>query len=139
MDFNLLKIKEYKLWSLYLHESQSYLSHVYLLASRKTAIDFLDINEHEKEEFFYLAKKVKLVLKILFNSTMMNYASLGNRFTRLHVHFIPRYQDERIFYGHSFIDNRWGMNYAPYKKDFVVPELCLFKRKDRIKECVDKI
>ena len=134
MDYDFFKIKEYKLWTLYLHENQSYLGRMYLLANRKNATDFIDINEEERKEFFFAAKEVKSTLTILFEPDLMNYASLGNRFRRLHVHFIPRYKKERRVGDFSFVDTRWGMNYAPYNREFVASKECLMKIKSLIKK-----
>ena len=120
LDFQKLKIKEYKLWTLYLNEYQCYLGRVCLVAHRKDAKDFIEMTEDEREEFFSIAKKVNKVLKKLFEPDLMNYAALGNNFTHLHVHIIPRYENERIFNGITFKDTRWGSNYAPYDRKFLL-------------------
>lgn len=118
IDFEKLKIKEYKLWDLYLNEFQCYLGRVCLVAKREDAKDFIEMTEEEREEFFNIAKDVNRVLKKLFKPDLMNYAALGNNFSHLHVHIIPRYEKERIFSGIKFEDKRWGSNYAPYDRDF---------------------
>ncbi len=118
INYNDLKIKEYKLWTLYLNEYQCYLGRVCLVAKREDAKDFIDITEDEREEFFYIAKKVNIALKKLFEPDLMNYAALGNNYSHLHVHLIPRYEKERIFNGIKFEDKRWGLNYAPYDREF---------------------
>lgn len=118
INYENLKIKEYKLWTLYLNESQCYLGRVYLVANREDAMDFIETTIKEREEFFSIAKDINLALKKLFEPDLMNYASLGNIFKHLHVHFIPRYKNERIFNGKKFKDLRWGQNYEPYDRGF---------------------
>lgn len=121
IDYEQLKIKEYKLWTLYLNEYQCYLGRVFLVANRKDADDFIEMTQAEREEFFSIAKEVNRALKKLFEPDLMNYASLGNVFRHLHVHIIPRYEKERIFNGTTFKDKRWGSNYAPYDREFKLP------------------
>lgn len=118
IDFEQLKIREYKHWSLYLNEFQCYLGRVCLVAKRSDAIDFIEMTHNEREEFFAIAKEVNKALKKLFQPDLMNYAALGNNFNHLHVHLIPRYEKERTFNGISFVDKRWGSNYAPYDREF---------------------
>lgn len=118
INYEKLKIKEYKLWTLYLNEYQCYLGRVYLVANRKDAKDFIETTREEREEFFYIAEEVNIALKKLFEPDLMNYASLGNTFRHLHVHFIPRYKGERTFDGTKFEDTRWGLNYEPYDREF---------------------
>lgn len=130
INFEDLKIKEYKYWSLYLNEYQCYLGRVCLAAKRADAIDFIDMTREEREEFFSIAGKVKDALGKLFQPDLMNYASLGNNFNHLHVHLVPRYEKERIFNGITFVDKRWGSNYAPYDREFrlTMPQLNQIKQ-----------
>ena len=139
MDYNFFKIKEYKYWTLYLQENQCYLGRFYLLSKRIDAIDFIDMNYDERKDFFLIACKVKNVLHKLFRPDLMNYAALGNRFKRLHVHFIPRYKTKREFCNITFIDARWGMNYAPYDKSLFIPQQCLYGIKNLIKNTLSGI
>lgn len=128
-----LKIKEYKHWTVYLHDNQCYLGRVYIWSKRDGLVDLLDMTEEEQREFFDVGRKVKKAIAELFNPDLMNYASLGNVSTHLHMHVIPRYQSTRTFEGNTFIDERWGKNYAPYDKDFKIPEETLFRIRDAIK------
>ncbi len=50
----------------------------------------------------------------------MNYAAMSNVSPKIHVHCIPRYKEPRIFEGMTFVDTRWGKNYAPYDKLFII-------------------
>lgn len=118
MDFERLRIKDYKHWSLFLNEYQCYLGRVVLVAKRKDAVDFFEMTIAEREEFFLIGEKINRALKILFQPDLMNYASLGNSFRHLHIHFIPRYSTKRVFHNIEFVDARWGKNYEPYDRNF---------------------
>lgn len=102
IDYNELKIKEYKFWNLYLNEFQCYLGRVCLVAKRSDAKDFIEITLEERDEFFHIAKKFNDAIQKLFKPDLMNYAALGNNYNHLHVHLIPRYETERIFNGIKF-------------------------------------
>lgn len=133
MNYDNLLIKEYNYWNVYLHESQCYLGRVYIWAKRKEALDFFDMTKEEKEEYFKIGKELKEVFKKLFKPDLYNYATLANVTAHLHTHFIPRYASKREFAGLTFIDERWGKNYAPYNKDFKISEENLMKIKEAIK------
>jgi diadenosine tetraphosphate (Ap4A) HIT family hydrolase len=134
MDYEKLKIKSYKYWDLYLHENQCYLGRVFVqLKDEKGVEDFLDIQGQVREEFFQIGQHVKHALKTLFKPDKMNYAALSNTSPIIHVHIIPRYKDTREFNGMTFKDTRWGQNYAPYDRSFVIEESTLFKIRDALK------
>lgn len=130
MDFDKLKIKDYKYWELYLNDPHYYLGSVYLWAKRSDNVDFLDIIEEEKQEFFEIAKDVKRVLKDLFRVDKFNIVNLQNKINHLHVHIIPRYSSPRIFEGFTFVDENYGRMFYPYNEDIKIPEktlLCIIK------------
>lgn len=81
-----------------------------------------------------IGDKVKNALKSLFKPDKMNYAALSNTSEKIHVHLVPRYKTERIFDDVVFHDQRWGKNYAPYDRSFVLDESVLFNIRDAIKE-----
>lgn len=122
MEFDRLKIKEYKHWSVFLNENQCYLGRVALVAKRKDAVDFIEMTHAERDEFFVVGSEVNRALKKSFQPDHMNYASLGNSYRHLHVHFIPRYATKRVFHGIEFVDTRWGKNYEPYDRNFKVSD-----------------
>jgi len=132
---NSLKIKSYKHWDLYLHENQCYLGRTFVLLKEDEGVeDFLAIEGKTRDEFFQIGVEVKAVLNTLFKPDKMNYAALGNTSPAIHVHIVPRYKEEREFAGVSFKDTRWGQNYAPYDRSFVIEESVLFKIRDALKE-----
>jgi len=108
-----LKIKEYAHWSLFLNQDQGYLGRMCLVAKREDAVDFFEMTLDEREELFRAGTQIKAALEQLFQPDLMNYASLGNVYHHLHVHFIPRYRSSRSFAGNEFTDPRWGSPYDP--------------------------
>ena len=135
VDYEQLKIKSYKHWDLYLHENQCYLGRVFVLLKEDEVVeDFMAIEGEVRDEFFLIGGEVKAALKILFKPDKMNYAALSNTSPAIHVHIVPRYQDSREFAGIVFKDVRWGSNYAPYDKSFVLEESVLFEIRDALKE-----
>lgn len=135
IDYEQLKIKSYKYWEVYLHENQCYIGRVFVqLKDDQEVEDFLAIEGDVRDEFFQIGKDVKQALKVLFKPDKMNYAALSNVSSKIHVHIVPRYKDERTFNGKTFIDTRWGKNYAPYDRSFVLDNSMLYKIRDAIKE-----
>lgn len=134
VDYELLKIKSYKHWDLYLHENQCYLGRVFVLLKNEAGVeDFLAIEGEARDEFFQIGVDVKAGLKTLFQPDKMNYAALSNTSPAIHVHIVPRYQDAREFAGVVFKDTRWGSNYAPYDRSFELEESVLFQIRDALK------
>lgn len=137
MNYNLLKIKSYKHWEVYLHENQCYIGRVFVLLKEDEEVeDFLAIEGEIRDEFFLIGKEVKKALKTLFKPDKMNYAALSNTSEKIHVHIVPRYKEAREFSGMTFNDVRWGKNYAPYERSFVLDESILFKIRDALKEAL---
>lgn len=135
MDYELLKIKSYKHWDVYLHENQCYLGRVFvLLKDDKGVEDFLAIDGEVRDEFFQIGEDIKIALKTLFKPDKMNYAALSNVSHKIHVHFVPRYKEPREFAGMVFKDTRFGQNYAPYDRSFALEEDVLFKIRDVLKD-----
>lgn len=135
MDYDLLKIKSYKYWDVYLHENQCYLGRTFILLKSDEGVeDFLSIQGKARDEFFLIGQKIKTALNQLFKPDKMNYAALSNTSDKIHVHLIPRYKEKRIFNGVLFKDQRWGQNYAPYDRSFVIEEKLLFAIKNALKE-----
>ena len=67
----------------------------------------------------------------------MNYAALSNVSEKIHIHLIPRYKEAREFSGMMFNDARWGKNYAPYDRSFVIEQSILFKIRDALKDSLE--
>ena len=136
MDYERLLIEEYTHWEVYLNENQCYLGKCYIWAKRENVIDFFDMTDDEKEEYFEIGIKLKLALGKIFRPDLYNYATLANVSPHLHTHVIPRYSSPREFKGIVFTDKRWGQNYAPYDKEFKISEEILMQIKDSIKKAL---
>ena len=133
-EFQKFMIKEYGHWSVYLHKNQYFLGRVYIWAKREDAVDLMQMTAEEREELFDIGRAVNKALSELFQPDLMNYAALGNISTHLHLHVIPRYSSSRNFAGQTFVDERWGKNYAPYNYDFETHENVLAKIRDALKK-----
>ena len=133
MNYDQLKIKSYTHWDLFLHDNQCYLGRMFLfLKEDKNVTDFFDICGEVREEFFLAGHQIKTALNALFKPDKVNYAALSNVSPKIHVHFIPRYREERVFNTVSFKDLRWGKNYAPYDCTFILEESTIFEIRDAI-------
>lgn len=110
-----------------------YLGRVFLqLKDGKGIDDFMVIKGPAHDEFFAVGEQIKKVLKDLFQPDKINYAALSNVSPTIHVHIIPRYKTPRSFAGVTFTDARWGSNYAPYDRSFVIDEQVLYTIRDAI-------
>lgn len=134
MDYEKLKIKSYKHWDVYLHENQCYIGRVFILLKTEIFEDFLAVDGEVREEFFTIGEEIKSALKVLFKPDKMNYAALSNTSEKIHVHLVPRYKEPREFSGKVFHDTRWGKNYAPYDRTFVLDESTLFQIRDALQQ-----
>lgn len=126
-------------WTLYLHESQSYLGRTYLLSNYVSFSDLLDLPMHLKIKLLKNSLIVKKAIHFLFKPDKFNYAALGNVFPKLHFHIIPRYIGSRKFMGYTFTDLQWGKNYSPYNKNFILPIKNLMHIKLKIREKLNVI
>lgn len=136
-NYDDLKIMAFTYWDLYLSDNKSYLGRVYLVAKNGEGRDFSDLNAAELNELHQLSQKIKGVLGKLFQPDLINYASLGNVYKKLHVHFVPRYKNKRKFYDLEFIDKRWGMNYSPYDHHDRMEKACFLELKKTIRSMID--
>ena len=132
-----LKIKEYNHFGLFVHENQSYLGRSVAWLLRAGGMQRLSgLSDEEQQELFSVViPEYEKVIEKLWKPDHMNYAWLGNHFHEHaghgHMHLIPRYKTKRDFYGITFVDDRWGKNYAPCSI-LNPPETILFKIKESI-------
>jgi diadenosine tetraphosphate (Ap4A) HIT family hydrolase len=131
-DYERLRLKEFRHWRAYLHESQAYLGRLYLAAVRDDDVDFLQMTLKERQEFLDIGRRVKAALRGLFQPDRINYAALSNTWNHLHVHIIPRYQAPRVFDGITFTDPRPTGAPWPYDKEFRIPEATLLHIRDEL-------
>lgn len=132
-DFSKYKIKDYKHWSIFLHQNQGYLGRCVIWCNRDNALDLVDATPEEYQELFVVLKKLEATVKKAFQPNWLNYAFLGNETKHLHGHFIPRYAKPMKFEGVIFEDKLWGHN---YKTDhgFACPSKVVEKIRLKIKE-----
>jgi len=134
-SYDYLKVKEYTYWTLYVHNAQNYLGRCYIALNRQGALDpFRDTTRHEKEELETIILKVQRVLDKLYRPELYNYANFRNTWLHCHWHIIPRYKNPRFVEGYTFIDKNWGKNYAPYDRNFKIPDNLLKTIKENIKK-----
>ncbi len=113
-------IKQYRYWTLYVHDNQQYLGRVYVWCRRDSALDLMDATEEERLELFEILTQVKTSLLKTFKPDWFNYAFLGNETQHLHGHIVPRYSTKKEFMGHIFEDKEWGHNWRT-DKNFITP------------------
>lgn len=130
-----LKVKDYKYWSVLVHENQGYLGRTCVWCNREDALDLPDVTLEEREELFTILNELREVTKKVFNPDWFNYSFLGNGTRHLHGHFVPRYATEKEFEGVIFKDKRWGHNYKT-DHDFVTPPEVLEKVRVLLKEAL---
>lgn len=110
-DFSKYKIKDYKYWSIFLHQNQGYLGRCVIWCNRENALDLSDATPEEQQELFGVLKELGAAIKKAFQPDWLNYAFLGNETKHLHGHFIPRYAKSKEFDGVIFEDRLYGHIY----------------------------
>jgi len=127
-DFEKDKIKDYKYWTISIHQNQGYLGRCVVWCKRKDALDLTDATEEEQKELFLALRDLRNALIKVFQPDWFNYSFLGNETRHLHAHFVPRYAKPKVFEGIIFEDKLWGHNYKT-DHSFVTPEPILEKIK----------
>lgn len=110
-DFSKFLIKEYKHWSVYVHENQGYLGRCVVWCKRSNALDLADATPQEQSELFLVLRDLREAVEKVFEPDKLNYSFLGNETRHLHGHFIPRYSKPKTFMGVVFKDELYGHNY----------------------------
>lgn len=110
-DFSQNKVKDYNYWEVFVHENQSYLGRCVIWCKRNNALDLTDATIEEREELFAILRELRKAIQDAFQPDWFNYSFLGNEMRHLHCHFVPRYQNERVFGNVTFRDERWGRNW----------------------------
>ena len=101
-DFSKYKIKDYKHWSIFLHQNQGYLGRCVVWCNREDALDLADATPEEQRELFIVLSELGNAIKKAFQPNWLNYAFLGNETRHSHGHFIPRYAKPKVFEGGYF-------------------------------------
>ncbi len=113
-------IKEYRYWTLSIHNDQRYLGRAYAWLVREGGMQrFSEITDEEMFELRLVMREYEKAISNLCSPDFMNYAWLANLFEEHgghgHLHLIPRYEQARTFANVTFVDGRWGKNYAPFE------------------------
>jgi diadenosine tetraphosphate (Ap4A) HIT family hydrolase len=137
-DFSKYKIKDYKYWSIYIHQNQDYLGRCVVWCNRKNALDLTDATVEEQNELFFVLNELRSAVQKIFQPDWLNYAFLGNDTRHLHGHFIPRYAKPKEFEGVIFKDERYGHNYKT-DHDFFTSTEVIEKIRLKIKEALENI
>ena len=132
-DYSKFLIKDYKYWSVNIHENQGNLGRCVIWCKRSDALDLADASKEEQEELFEILKTLREALQEVFKPDWFNYAFLGNGTRHLHGHFIPRYAKQRVFMGITFEDKFYGHNYKT-DHSFITPEPVLSGVKSLLKK-----
>lgn len=129
------QIKEYKYWTIYVFENQSYLGRCVVWCKRENALDLADATEEEQKELFVVLRDLREAAKKAFQPDWFNYSFLGNATRHLHMHFIPRYAKPRTFMGTEFEDKLYGHNFKT-NRDFITSESLLLAVRDKLAEAL---
>ncbi len=122
-DFSQNVIKDYKYWTVFVCQDQTYLGRCVIWCKREEALDLADTTTEEQKELFVILKKLKESTIKAFRPDLFNYSFLGNKTRHLHGHFVPRYSSPREFGGLTFVDKKWGHNYKTNESLFVPQEI----------------
>ncbi len=132
-DFSKYKIKDYKYWSIFIHQNQGYLGRCVIWCNREDALDLSDATKDEQKELFIVLIELRKAMQKAFQPDWLNYAFLGNETKHLHGHFVPRYAKPKEFEGIIFKDEAYGHNYKT-DHNFSISENVLEKIRIKIKE-----
>lgn len=125
-------IREYENWTVQLFLNQYYLGRC-LIKLNRHAVDITELKENERKELFEkIVPQLKATIDEFFDPDLYNYSSLGNDCRHFHLHFIPRYSDEREFEGITFTDENWNSHYSSYPEDFEISDRLFERIKEKI-------
>ncbi|MEK7163416.1 MAG: HIT family protein [Patescibacteria group bacterium] len=110
-EYSKFIIKDYKHWTVYIAQNQSYLGRCVVWCKRENALDLTEATSEEQEELFIVLNNLKNAVTKVFQPDWFNYSFLGNDTRHLHGHFIPRYTNSKKFMDITFEDKLWGHNY----------------------------
>ncbi|KKQ87857.1 MAG: hypothetical protein UT09_C0009G0011 [Parcubacteria group bacterium GW2011_GWF2_38_8] len=134
-EYSKFIIKDYKYWTVYIHQNQSYLGRCIVWCKRENALDLTEATPEEQKELFVVLNDLKNAVTKVFQPDWFNYSFLGNGMRHLHEHFIPRYAKPKEFMNITFEDKLWGHN---YKTDysFIISSDILNTIQVKIKEII---
>lgn len=117
-------------WSVLVRKNQVTLGSL-VLAANRNFISASELLDTELEQFPKVIGKLEFVLERVFGYDKINYLCLMMTDRHYHFHVIPRYADNRQFFGSEWIDADW-----PGPPNIAVPETnreTLFAIRDELK------
>jgi len=93
--------------------------------TQKHIKEFSELSDEEAVNLMLTVKKIEKILIDELNPDKVNIASLGNMVPHLHIHIIPRFQNDPWWPGAVFCEK---------KRDFKYPAVNLEKLKEKIKK-----
>ena len=108
-----LVLQETPSWTWSLFPNQSYLGRVQLTLRRQCDGSLATLTDDEWADLRRGIKAIEEILGGLFQPDRFNYEQLGNVWTQVHVHAIPRYSNARDWCGITVLDQRWGDHPLP--------------------------
>ena len=99
------------IWSLF--PNQSYLGRVQLTLRRQLDGSLARLTDDEWTDLRRCFQAYERLLSTLFQPDRFNYEQLGNVWTQVHVHAVPRYSRSREWEGITVEDSRWGEHPLP--------------------------
>ncbi|HRY76970.1 MAG TPA: HIT domain-containing protein [Candidatus Paceibacterota bacterium] len=136
-EFEKYKLKDYKYWTIFIHQNQGYLGRCVIWCKRENALDLPDATPEEQKELFAVLNELRGAVQKAFQPDWLNYSFLGNETRHLHCHFVPRYANPKTFEGTIFKDELYGHNYKT-DHSFSVSAEVVEKIRLRIKEALNK-
>lgn len=100
-------------WTWSLFPNQSYLGRVQLTLRRQCDGSLARLTQEEWDDLHLCLKTYERLLDALFKPDRFNYEQLGNVWTQVHVHAIPRYGRSVVWQGITVEDSRWGNHPLP--------------------------
>jgi diadenosine tetraphosphate (Ap4A) HIT family hydrolase len=100
-------------WTWSLFPNQSYLGRVQLTLRRQCDGSLAKLTDDEWTDLRRCFQAYERLLSTLFQPDRFNYEQLGNVWTQVHVHAIPRYSGAREWQGITIQDSRWGNHPLP--------------------------
>jgi len=113
IDYSRLEVLGMGGWIWQVHENQSYPGRLIIRLARVEIGSLSKCTLAEWNSLHDCICRYELLLGRLFAPDRFNYGQLGNGYSQLHVHAVPRYTSKRKWRDATFEDKRWGDNWSP--------------------------
>ena len=99
-------IAQYKHWVVLLRPAQPTFGSL-VLAAKSDVTAFSDLPAEAHAELKIVTTAIECALRSMVDYSKLNYLMLMMVDPHVHFHVIPRYEGERTWSGHTFIDAGW--------------------------------